>query len=207
MVCERCGGRLEPGDGSCADCSPPDRALAGGCVHCREEEPVTCEGYCVHCGREVISLRAQFTESSASTPENCRPGLQVAAEDARSCPDRGMASELSYGERLSVAWLFIWRGAIVAAPIGFVTGFLVRTASRGGAGLVALSFLPAFVAGLFVVAPWSAGAMVKKRFRSFNLAVLREQQDSDRGTRASEPASTDTLPFESVVIPNNTLTS
>ena len=201
MVCARCGEHFEPGDGFCPHCSQPEPAVPEGCEYCREEAPVLCEGYCVHCGREVLPEEAKLAGSATSATGNCSARLQVAPEDlqpgsrnvrraslllphSHDCHDSGIQSDLTYSERLSIAWFLIWRGLIVTAAISFLTGLLVWvSALRGRTAIeslgVTLSLLPAILLGVFVVMPWLVRTVVKKRFRSFSLVVLREREGSD----------------------------
>ncbi len=169
MVCERCGEHFEADDGFCLHCSE-------GCVHCRNEEPVLCEGFCVHCGREVLGGSAKLGGSGKSAGSNSSwATLQAGYQNV---------CDLTYSERLSVAWLLIWRGLIVAAALSFGTGLVVWiTAFRGrtaieGPGLT-LILLPTLLLGVFVIMPWLVRTMVKKRFRGFSLVVLRGDKGSD----------------------------
>ena len=181
MVCERCGEHFEPGDGVCVHCSQSAPAISGGCVYCREAEPVLCEGYCVHCGREVLSGRAGSAGSATSTASTCWAELQTASEDSQLCHESGIESKLTYGERLSVAWLLIWRCSLSAAAISFITGLLVAISTSSGRAAieilgVPLSLLTTLLLGVFVVMPWLVRSMVKKRFRGFYFVVLHGQE-------------------------------
>jgi uncharacterized OB-fold protein len=184
VVCERCGEHFEPGDEFCRHCSQPEPPTSGGCVYCREVEPILCEGFCVHCGREVLPGRAGLTASATSTE----------SEDLEHRHDGGIESKLTYGESLSVAWLLIWRGSIIVAAVGFVAGSLVWvSATRGGAAIeglgVALIFLPTLLLGVFIVMPWLVRTMVQKRYRGFSVFVYRvgSPHRHSRATRTSEP--------------------
>lgn len=201
MVCARCGEHFEPGDGFCPHCSQPEPAVPEGCVYCRDAAPVLCEGYCVHCGREVLPGKAGLTGSATitasngsarlqATPEDSQPGSQIVRRaslllpHSHDCHDSGIQSDLTYSERLSVAWLLIWRGSIVTAAISLVAGLLVWiSALRGRTAIeslgVTLSLLSTLLLGVFVVMPWLVRTMVKKRFRGFSLVVLREEELSD----------------------------
>jgi hypothetical protein len=176
VVCARCGEHFEPGDGFCPHCGQAEPAVPEGCVYCRDAAPVLCEGYCVHCGREMLPGRAELAGSATAT-ESLLPS-------SHDCHRSGIQTDLTYGERLSVAWLLIWRGLIVTAAISLVAGFLVWIcAFKGRTAIeslgVTLSLLPALLLGVFVVMPWLVGTIVKKRFRRFSLVVLREQESSD----------------------------
>jgi hypothetical protein len=178
VVCERCGERFEPGNEFCRHCNQPEPPTSGGCVYCREAEPILCEGYCVHCGREVLPGRAGLAASATSTGSNRPAGLRAAPEDPEDRNDGGIENRLTYGESLSVAWLLIWRGSIVVAAAGFVAGLLAPvSATRGGAAIdglvVALIALPMLLFGVFVVTPWLVRTMVQKRYRGFSVFVHR----------------------------------
>ncbi len=178
MVCARCGEQVEASDGFCQRCSRLDSVLAEGCVHCRDEEPILCEGFCVHCGREVRGDRAKLGESGG----NSWAMLPAIPRDSPRGNQSG--SGLTYCERLSVAWFLIWRGLIIVAAISLGTGLFVRITAFGRRtvieGLsVTLILLPTLLIGMFVVMPWLVRTLVKKRFRSFSLVVLREQAGSD----------------------------
>lgn len=182
VVCERCGEHFEPGDGSCLYCSQPESTFSEGCAYCCGAEPVLCEGHCVHCGREVLAGRAKLEESATSPAGNCWGRLQASPEGSQLGNQN--LSDLTYGERFSVAWLLIWRGLIIAVPITLLTGLPVWiSASSGRPALeslgAALIFLPALLLGVFVVLPWLVRTIVNKRFRSFSLVVVRKKEGSD----------------------------
>ncbi len=130
----------------------------------------------MHCGREVLPERAEPAGITASTAS--------LLSHSHDCLGGGIQGDLTYSESLSVAWLLIWRGSIITAAISLVTGLAVWSyAIRGSAAIeslgVILSLLPTLLLGVFVVMPWLIRTMLKKRFRSFSLVVLREQEGSD----------------------------
>jgi hypothetical protein len=95
--------------------------------------------------------------------------------------DRALQSDLTYGQRLSVAWLLIWRGAIILAVINLVTVLPVWIAAFGGTTAierfgVILSSLTTLVVAVFLVMPWLVGSALKKRFQSFSLGVIRRER-------------------------------
>ena len=85
---------------------------------------------------------------------------------------------LSYKERLTVAWLLLWRGLLISVALGFIFGFIVgivlpllgfphqlaQSVAGIGGGLI----------GLFYVYPLAVGMMMRKRFKGFGLQVVRE---------------------------------
>ncbi len=86
-----------------------------------------------------------------------------------------MASELSYGERLKVSWLWLWRGMLVGGLLGGVAGIvwgivsavmgLPEEFSMGVSGLLGLGV------GIFVAMPIVVNMMLKKQFSSFRFEV------------------------------------
>ena len=86
-----------------------------------------------------------------------------------------MAYELSYGERLKVGWLWLWRGMLVSVLLGGVGGIvwgivsavmgLPEEFSMGVSGLLGLGV------GIFVAMPIVVNMMLKKQFSSFRFEV------------------------------------
>ncbi len=86
-----------------------------------------------------------------------------------------MAYELSYGERLKVGWLWLWRGVLVGGLMGFVVGIVWGIISAI-MGLpedfqIVVSGLLGVVVGIFVVMPLVVKMMLKKQFSSFRFEV------------------------------------
>jgi hypothetical protein len=158
VVSDRCGEHFQPGEGCPVHKNQTDAALSEGCVYCRDAQPALCEGYCVHCGREVFPRKAEPAESPA-----------------RAATGRAIDSELSYGERLAVAWLLIWRGLIIAAVGSLVTGLAGRILSSTARIPIAVAISVALLLSIFVVVPWLVRAMATKRFRGFFFVVVRKK--------------------------------
>jgi hypothetical protein len=104
----------------------------------------------------------------------------AAAEGAQ--PLDWNVSDLTYGERLSIAWLLLWRGSVISAGIGLATGWLVGFSGLGGGTAIAqwslVSILAAVLLGLCLIMPWLVRTMLRKRFRGFALVVLRQPRSS-----------------------------
>ena len=86
-----------------------------------------------------------------------------------------MAYELSYGERLKVGWLWLWRGLLVGGLMGFLLGIVLGIISAI-MGLpedfsIAVSGLLGVVVGIFVALPIVVKMMLKKQFSTFRLEV------------------------------------
>ncbi len=86
-----------------------------------------------------------------------------------------MAYELSYGERLKVAWLWLWRGLAVGVLMGaiFGIGWGIVSAVMGLPEdfAMAVSGLLGVVVGIFVALPIVVKMMLKKQFSSFRFEV------------------------------------
>ncbi len=86
-----------------------------------------------------------------------------------------MAYELSYGERLKVGWLWLWRGLLVGGLMGFIVGIVwgIISAIMGLPEdfTIAVSALLGLVVGIFVALPIIVKMMLKKQYSTFRFEV------------------------------------
>jgi hypothetical protein len=87
-------------------------------------------------------------------------------------------NEVTYSESLRVAWLLLWRGALIGFGLGALAGFIVGlSAGLSGYGdklnVQLISGLLGGLIGLFYAYPLVVRMALRKQFDGFRLQIVR----------------------------------
>lgn len=85
--------------------------------------------------------------------------------------------EMTYSEKLKIAWLLTWRALLIGFGIGFAFGFLVGIVGAlmgvPQSWITSISSLGGFLLGILFVGPLVVGMTMRKQFDGFRLQIVR----------------------------------